>query len=333
MITVTLYYLPDSPECDEVRDRLESLQSDQPHQLVSINVGVEAGLRKLYEGRVPVVQVGPYTLESVVTRERLAVAIGAARDRAAQLEKIDQKTYQEKLVRGHSFTSGDRLSVWLADNYIHLFNLLILAYFGLAFLAPVLMKTGATGAAQLIYRLYSPLCHQLSYRSWFLFGEQAFYPRELAEIEGMITYEQATNLDSKDLYAARDFNGNAVMGFKVALCQRDVAMYVSMWIFGMVFWLSGRRIRPLPWYLWVLIGLVPIGVDGFSQLPGALNSLPDWLPVRESNPFLRTVTGGLFGVMTTWYLYPLIEQSMGETKRLMTRKQASATQSAAGREQ
>jgi uncharacterized membrane protein len=41
---------------------------------------------------------------------------------------------------------------------------------GLPWLAPVLMKIGATGPARAIYHVYSFLCHQLANRSFFLFG-------------------------------------------------------------------------------------------------------------------------------------------------------------------
>jgi uncharacterized membrane protein len=326
MITVTFYYLPASEECERVRGLLDGLQSEAPHQLVAINIAADPNLNSLYAGRIPLVQVGPYTLEGTINRERLVVALGAARDRAKQLERIDQKAFQDKLNKGHTFTSSDRLSIWISNYYIHGFNLLLFLYFGLSFVAPVLMKVGAVIPASIIYRVYSPLCHQLAYRSWFLFGEQAFYPRALAAVPGVLTYEQVTNLDSTDVYAGRDFIGNATVGYKGALCQRDVAMYCSMWLFGVVFWIGKRRIRPLPWYLWVLIGLVPIGLDGFSQLPSVIAGLPAWLPIRESNPFLRTVTGSLFGIMTAWYLFPLIEESMRETRRMMTRKQAIASQ-------
>ena len=132
--------------------------------------------------------------------------------------------------------------------------------------------------------------------------------------------------NAEDIFEARGFIGNDVVGYKVALCERDVAMYLTMLGFGIVFWLSGRRIRSIPWYLWVVIGLGPIGVDGLSQLPSVIANLPEWLPIRESTPFLRTLTGGLFGLMTAWYLYPMIEETMGETRRLVARKIATAAQ-------
>jgi len=41
---------------------------------------------------------------------------------------------------------------------------------------------------------------------------------------------------------------------------------------------------------------------------------------------LRTLTGGLFGLMTVWYLYPLIEETMRDTYALLTRKMERAAQ-------
>jgi uncharacterized membrane protein len=322
MITVTFYYAENSTECDQVRSDLEAIKETHPHQLVSIDVSKDPGLRADMMRRVPIIQVGPYRLEGPVTRERLMVAIGAARDRANQLEKIDQKAYQDKISKGHTFNSSDRLSLWISHNFLHTLNVILFIYVALPFLAPVLMKNGSDAAAGIIYKIYSPLCHQLAYRSWFLFGEQAFYPRELAAVPGVLTYEQVTGLNAQDVYAGRDFLGNAQVGYKVAVCERDVAIYIAMLGFGLVYWITGKRIRSLPWYLWVAVGLIPIGIDGFSQLPSFIAGLPAWLPIRESTPFLRTVTGGLFGIMTAWYLFPLIEESMRETRRMMTRKQA-----------
>lgn len=326
MITVTFYHLENSPECTQVQEQLVSLKETHPHRLVLIDVSKDSALRPVYASRVPVLQIGPYLLEGTITRERVMIALGAARDRASQLEKIDQKAYQDKLAKGHIFDSSDRVNLWISHNLLHVLNLIFFIYAALPFLAPVLMKNGIEAPAQLIYKVYSPLCHQLAYRSWFLFGEQAFYPRELAAVPGTITYEQAIGLAASNIYGGRDFVGNPTIGYKIAICQRDVAIYLSLLGFGLVFWATGKRIRSLPWYLWVIVGLIPIGIDGFSQLPSVIAGLPNWLPLRESNPFLRTVTGSLFGIMTGWYLIPFIEDSMRETRRLMNRKQAISIQ-------
>lgn len=201
------------------------------------------------------------------------------------------------------------------------FILLILGYVGLPFLAPILMKTGVAGPAKAIYTIYSPLCHQLAFRSWFIFGEQPVYPLDLAGIDDLKSYEDYTSLPGKDLLSARRFVGNDVMGYKVALCQRDIAIYGALLLFAIIFALTGRKIKPLQWYWWIIIGMIPIGLDGLSQLPSLASGLWRAIPLlRESTPLLRTITGGLFGWATAWYLFPLIEESMIETRRYMKRK-------------
>lgn len=326
MITVTLYFSEQNQACVQVKANLQSLQKALPHQLVQIDIDRDQALKSAFAHRVPVVQVGPYRLEGDITEERLRIALGAAIDRDAQLEKVGDKAYHDRLARGRRVSSGDRLSLWISTNYIHVFNLIVLIYVGLPFVAPVLMKNDSTGIANLLYRFYSIACHQLPFRSWFLFGEQAYYPRGLAGIEGVLTYEKVANQTEVDVFADRQFLGNEQVGYKVALCQRDIAIYGSILIFGLGFALVGRKIKPIPWYIWVAIGIGPIGLDGFSQLPSVIVGLPDWLPIRESTPFLRTITGSLFGVMTTWYLYPMIEETMKETRRLVARKLATEAQ-------
>ncbi len=325
MMTLTFYYAPDSPECQAVDALLEKLKTDIPFQVIRIDVTQkDPALLRSIGGQVPVIQVGPYRLAGTINEVQIRVAIGAARDRQTQMEKINQQDWEDKVQRGIKITRADYFSLWLTKNYIHVFNLLIFLYVGLPFLAPVLMKNGNERTASLIYRFYSFTCHQLPFRSWFMFGSQAYYPRELSGISGLKTYEQAIGID--DLFEARTFIGNENVGYKIALCQRDIAIYLSMLGFGLVFALKGRQIKGIPWYLWVLLGLVPIGIDGTSQLFGLVPNMPAWLPLRESTPFLRTLTGGLFGLMTVWYLYPLIEQTMQDTYALLTRKMERAAQ-------
>jgi hypothetical protein len=74
-------------------------------------------------------------------------------------------------------------------------NILVLVYVGLPVLAPVLMKANLESPPAVIYKVYSGLCHQLAYRSWFLFGEQPVYPRAAAGVEGYKTFHEATGLD------------------------------------------------------------------------------------------------------------------------------------------
>ncbi|HMN11425.1 MAG TPA: DUF2085 domain-containing protein [Bellilinea sp.] len=195
-------------------------------------------------------------------------------------------------------------------------------YVSLPILAPLLLQRGNQTAAKVIYLLYSPLCHQLPYRSFFIGGLQPFYPRELAGVEGYATFEQIFVADPQSLGDVRKItgaesigDGHGHVGYKLALCERDIAIYSALFIFGVIFVLAKRRIKGLPWYLWALFGLVPIAIDGFSQLPSLIPMLRNIEIHRESTPFLRVFTGTLFGTATAWYLYPMIEESMRETKK------------------
>lgn len=203
--------------------------------------------------------------------------------------------------------------IWLHNHYLDLINFALAIYVLLPMLAPVFMKTGNNRAADFIYRAYRPLCHQLAYRSFFLFGEQTVYPRAIAGIEGLKSYEQVTGNSPDDNLAAINFRGNEQLGYKTAMCQRDLAIYGSLLLFGIIFALTRRKLKPLPWYLWILLALVPIGLDGFSQLISQWQ-LPflQGLAVRESAPWMRVISGTLFGWFTGWFGLPSLEEMINE---------------------
>lgn len=320
LINVVIYVNKNCPECETVITLLEKLQTEFPHSLKVIDIEENPDLLIQFAGRVPFVKTGPYSLSGDIDEKKLRMTLGAAIDRSRQLTEVGDENYKKRLERGAVLTKTDRVTYWLSRSYIWLISLFLLLYVGLPFLAPVFMKAGMDLPAKVIYTVYKPLCHQLSFRSWFIYGEQFYYPRELAGLTNVMTYEQITGNETIDIRAAQRFVGNEVVGFKVALCERDTAIYGSMLLFALIFIVSGRRIKPLPWYFWLIFGLIPIGLDGFSQLPGLSASLPAWLPHRESTPLLRTITGSLFGLLTAWYLFPLIEESMRETRSILSEK-------------
>ena len=328
MLNVTLYTRKECTLCDEVKADLNELQSQYPHRLVEVDIESETVLLAKFGLEIPVVEVGPYTLKSPITRQKLKMTLGAAVDRKNQLEKLGDPEYKMKLEKGKKVTTGDKVSFWIAKRYLLMLNMFMLIYIGLPFLAPTLMKLGAELPARAIYRMYSPLCHQFGFRSFFLFGDQVVYPLAEAGMIDLKTFEQATGIAHLDdpyspaRFDARKFTGDEVVGFKVALCERDVAIYLAILLFGILFGLSGRRIKSLHWALWLLIGLGPIGLDGFSQLFSQFNWqwLSSILPYRESTVYLRVITGALFGFTTAWFAYPNIEESMNETVQYYVKK-------------
>ena len=226
-----------------------------------------------------------------------------------------------------------------ARRWLRIVLVMLGLYSGLPWLAPTLAELGLSGPADFLYTIYSPFCHQFAFRSPFLYGEQAFYPRGAAStaympferyaaeslaflsqyeywsqlytasnpappgtVEGLQTFSAAQQ------FAARHFVGDARMGYKTSLCARDLAIYSMIFVGGLIYARFRWRIRPLPLWLYISAGLGPIGLDGLSQL---LSYPPFELwPARETAPLFRLVTGGLFGLMSAWLGFPYIERSM-----------------------
>lgn len=186
--------------------------------------------------------------------------------------------------------------MWIARHWLALFNVLVGLYLLLPLLAPVLASAGLSTPSSLIYSVYSATCHQLPERSYFLFGEQPFYSLASLETSGLG--------EGQGLFQRRAFRGNESTGYKIAVCQRDVAIYGSVVVAGLLFAILRRGIPTIGLKFYLLL-LIPIALDGLSQLFG----------LRESNWWLRTVTGALFGGASVWLAYPYIEAAMKDVVR------------------
>ena len=331
MINVTLYTRADCKLCEEAEADLKALQQIVPHKLTVIDIDSDPSFQSAYALDVPVVEAGPFKLKAPFTRQQLQMTLGAATDRRVQLERINDKAFQINTSGSQAITGSDRFSFWLSKHYLAIFNLFLVLYVGIPFLAPVFKKVGWNSPAEVVYKIYSPLCHQWAFRSFFLFGEQAYYPHAAANISGVLTFEQVTGItdvNDPSRLQARAFEGNPTLGYKVAFCERDVAIWGAMALFGLIFAITGRRWPKLHWIIWILVGVVPIGLDGFSQLFSQIPStfIQSFLPYRESTPFLRVLTGFLFGFATAWFMFPMIEETMVDTRRMLSRKFAALKQ-------
>lgn len=186
-------------------------------------------------------------------------------------------------------------------------------YIGLGLLAPLLMMWGLQPLGKALYQLFSPFCHQLAHRSWFLFGQSPVYASE--RLLQLTSIDPITPIGR---LAARAFIGNTTLGWKSAYCQRDMAIYAGVLIASLLYYLLRAhqvRIRSAPWMLYFLIGIAPIALDSLiqplSQPPFSLTFIL-W---PESTPMLRTSTGMLFGTMNVWLAYPHLEVWMVEARK------------------
>lgn len=94
-----------------------------------------------------------------------------------------------------------------------------------------------------------------------------------------------------------------IFDHQMAFCQRDFAIYASMFAAGVAFAFIRERLGLLDWRLYLVL-IAPMAIDGFTQLFG----------LRESNWELRTLTGTLFGVGTIWLMYPYVEIGMKDAR-------------------
>jgi uncharacterized membrane protein len=187
----------------------------------------------------------------------------------------------------------------LAKHWLALVNLALGLYVGLPLLAPILMAAGWTTPAKVIYFVYRPTCHQRPDRSYFFGGPEIVYsPDALA----------AAGVDVNPL--ARDI-GNQAVGWKVAFCERDVAIYGTIFLAGLLFAVFRRRrenwLMPFRYYIPFI---VPMGVDGILQMFG----------VYESNWILRTITGTIFGLGSVLFAYPYLDDAFADVRRTINGK-------------
>jgi uncharacterized membrane protein len=97
--------------------------------------------------------------------------------------------------------------------------------------------------------------------------------------------------------------GSPALGYKVAFCERDLAIYLTVLLSGLIYARLRGRIHGLSLAAYAAL-ILPMALDGFSQLFG-------W---RESTPELRVFTGSLFGLASVWLIYPRVDDLVSEVQ-------------------
>lgn len=180
----------------------------------------------------------------------------------------------------------DSSAEFVLRHWLALTNSLVATFLALPILAPALMLLGMSAGASWIYSAYHSVCHQWAFRSFFLFGQQSVYSRDA--LQSLVGEAHVF-----------DFIGNPALGFKVAFCERDVAIYSAILMAGLAFTRVRKHLVP-PSLRLLGVLLLPIALDGTSQLLG----------LRESTWELRSLTGALFGVAAVWLIYPQVDRSV-----------------------
>lgn len=225
----------------------------------------------------------------------------------------------------------DHLFRWCLERWVLLFCLLFAPVNLLPFMAPIFMQLGWTVPARVIYIIYSPLCHQMAQRSFFLFGEQTMY--NISELPVPISGNMLS-----DMTALRSFIGNPELGWKVAWSDRMIYMYGAVLLAAISYGLLRHRHRLHPPSLFmVALLLTPLAVDGTSHMVSDINngllegfrysnqwladltghSLPTWFyggdALGSFNSWMRLMSGLSFGLACVWFAFPYLERSISLT--------------------
>lgn len=218
----------------------------------------------------------------------------------------------------------DRGIVWLAGHWLLVINLVMGLFIGGTLLPPMLMRLGLEGPARLVYTLYGFSCHQLPQRSYFLFGPH-----------GVDTYSEAQVIAwGADPDQLRRFVGDAQVGFKLGMAERNTAIYTTFFLTGLAYGLVRKRLPRLRWPLFLLL-ILPMALDGGSHVVSELTGLGfretnAWLVALSGGLFpdafcasttlgsfnwlMRTLTGALFGAACVWFVYPYLERGFADVR-------------------
>ena len=179
------------------------------------------------------------------------------------------------------------------------YMLLMLAFNAIIWVGPVLQMAHSP-LAEPLYAGLGYTCHQLDSRSICLFPNSTrlitdcslqdgkFHPYKNEIVPGIpLGYA-----DGYPLYS------NGPIGYKVPVCARDIGIYGGMVLGGLLWlWLIPRlKMDPADWPhpIWLIWALIPLAIDGFTQLFG-------W---QESSNAVRLWTGLLVGVAMAFYALP-----------------------------
>lgn len=226
--------------------------------------------------------------------------------------------------------SVDQIALFITQHWLGIFVVVYGTWVLLPFTAPVLMKIGATTPAQVVYFIYSFFCHQLPERSLFFFGPQTMY--SLDQIGKVWSTESQLVL--------RQFIGTPEMGWKMAWSDRMISTYGGVWLGALVWAVLGKRVPRVTLAGWILLGILPLGLDGFTHFINDIvagssgqgfRDTNDWLRVITANllpdsfyygnvlgsfnSWARWITGLLFGFTTVFAIFPIVREALRETVR------------------
>ena len=159
---------------------------------------------------------------------------------------------------------------WVGHHWLLLVNTGAVLYAGLPWLSPLAKAANHPLLGELLFRLYTPLCHQLPARSFFCYGHQVAFCHRCAAM----------------------YTAIALAGLLFALARR--------WVRPTSLRIAGLLLLPilLDGGSHLLNDVFGLGLRGGGDAIGTLNF------------WLRMITGALVGVAAFVAIFPRLERDM-----------------------
>ena len=113
---------------------------------------------------------------------------------------------------------------------------------------------------------------------------------------------------------------NGLVGYKFANDTRDYAIYLP-WLLTMIAYpfIFGQNKKEVPVGIIFIIALIPMGIDGTTQLLAGIFNNPSYywfnsFGLNESTTLIRWITGGIAGIAAGYFTVPILNRMEDKKK-------------------
>ena len=195
-----------------------------------------------------------------------------------------------------------QLTINTSKSWTKYFTILSGLYISLALLAPLLLIANAQQVAHKLYRVYSLFCHQDAYKSWYISTSSGSLGLNISS-----SFNILNEIPFGIILDSSKFIGSSELGWKSALCHRCTAIYLSAFTASLLYHIMkvrGLHIPNLHPHIYFAVGLLPIAIHTMIAPQPESSFIRS---IVSDSHMIRTITGGLFGIMSIWFAFPEID--------------------------